>query len=456
MKINDDIFRKYDIRGIADKDLTDEFAYHLGKAFGTYSRRKKLTNIAVGKDVRKSSPRLFENIAKGIIGTGCDVTDIGVVPSPVLYFTVYHYNFDGGLMITGSHNPIEYNGFKMMRGKETVYGEQIQELKEIIKKEDYEEGKGKITDKEVVKDYIEYTSSRISPGKPLKIVLDPGNGTAGPIATEIFKILGADFECINCKPDGDFPNHLPDPTVVKYTKQLSNRVLEKKADMGIGYDGDSDRAGIIDENGRLVYGDQLLGALAKPIILENPGSKVIFDVKCSQGLVEWIEELGGKPLMWKTGHSLLKEKMRETKSLIAGEMSGHIFIGDNYYGFDDAIFVSARFYEIASKSNKSVSEIIDEMPYYESTPEIRTEVGEEAKWKIVEAAKEEFSKKYETIDIDGARILFGDGWGLIRASNTQPIVVTRFEAKTKERLEEIKKIVTDFIEQQTAKLKNGK
>jgi phosphomannomutase/phosphoglucomutase len=306
-----------------------------------------------------------------------------------------------------------------------------------------------------VKDYLEYTTSRISPGKSLKIVTDPGNGTAGPIATEIFKILGADFECINCEPDGNFPNHLPDPTVGKYTKQLSDKVLENKAVMGIGYDGDSDRAGIIDENGKLVYGDQLLGALAKPIILNNPGTEVIFDVKCSQGLVEWVQKLGGKPLMWKTGHSLLKEKMRETGSLIAGEMSGHIFIADNYYGFDDALFVSAKFYEIASKSNKTVSEIINEMPYYESTPEIRTEVGEKAKWKIVEAAKEEFSKKYETIQIDGARILFGDGWGLIRASNTQPIVVTRFEAKTKERLEEIKKIVTDFIDQQTAKMQKS-
>lgn len=445
MKVNDDIFRKYDIRGIADEELTNEFAYHLGRAFGTYLKRKNLTNIAAGRDVRKSSLRLFENIAKGITDTGCNITNIGVGPSPLLYFTVFHYSLDGGLMITGSHNPIEYNGFKMMRGKETVYGEQIQELKELINKEDYEDGKGKVFDKEVVGDYIEYTSSLISPGKSLKIVLDPGNGTGGPIATELFKIFGADFECINCEPDGNFPNHLPDPTVVKYTKQLSDKVIEKKADMGIGYDGDSDRAGIIDENGKLVYGDQLLGALAKPIIEKNPGIDVIFDVKCSQGLVEWIKELGGNPLMWKTGHSLLKVKMKETGSLIAGEMSGHIFIGDNYYGFDDALFVSARFYEIASKSEKTVSEIINEMPYYESTPEIRTEVGEEAKWKIVEAVKEEFRKKYETIEIDGARILFGDGWGLVRASNTQPIVVTRFEARTKERLEEIKKIVTDFI-----------
>ncbi len=452
MKINAEIFREYDIRGIADEELTNEFAYHLGRGFGTYLKRKKLTNLAVGRDVRNSSPRLFENLVKGIIETGCNVENVGIVPSPLLYFAIYHYELDGGVMITGSHNPIEYNGFKLLKSKETVYGQQIQELKKIIQKEDYEKGKGKLTEKEIVKDYIKYTSSLVSPERKLKIIMDPGNGTAGPVATKIFEILGSEFECINCEPDGNFPNHLPDPTVVKYTKQLSNKVIETKANMGIGYDGDSDRVGIIDENGRLVYGDQLLGALAKPIIEKNPGTEVIFDVKCSQGLIEWIEKLGGKPLMWKTGHSLLKAKMKETGSLLAGEMSGHIFIADNYYGFDDAIFASARFYEIASKSNKTVSEIINEIPYYQSTPEIRTEVGEKAKWKIVEAAKKEFRKKYKTIEIDGVRILFEDGWGLVRASNTQPIVVTRFEAKTKEHLEEIKNIVTDFITRQAAEM----
>jgi phosphomannomutase/phosphoglucomutase len=452
MKVNENIFREYDIRGIADEDLTDEFAYHLGRAFGSYLKRNNLTNISVGRDVRNSSPRLFENISKGIIETGCEIKNIGIVPTPLLYFSIFHYNLDGGVMITGSHNPIEYNGFKLLKSKETVYGQEIQELKKIIHKEDYETGKGKLTEKEVVKDYIEYTASLISPKRKLKIIMDPGNGTGGPVATKLFETLGVEFECINCEPDGNFPNHLPDPTVVKYTKQLSDKVMTTKADMGIGYDGDADRAGIIDENGRLVFGDQLLGALAKPIISKNPGTEVIFDVKCSQGLIEWIQKLGGKPLMWKTGHSLLKAKMKETGALLAGEMSGHIFLGDNYYGYDDAIFVSARFYELASKSNKTVSEIINEMPYYQSTPEIRTEVGEEAKWKIVEAAKKEFRKKYKTIEIDGVRILFEDGWGLVRASNTQPIVVTRFEAKTKERLEEIKKIVTDFITRQAAKM----
>ncbi|MEA1912321.1 MAG: phosphomannomutase/phosphoglucomutase [candidate division WOR-3 bacterium] len=445
MKVKDEIFREYDIRGIADSELTSDFAYHLGRAFGTYLKRNGFTELVVGRDVRKSSPWLFENLSRGITESSCNVHNIGVVPSPLLYFTIYHYDLGGGVMITGSHNPIEYNGFKLMKGKDTIYGKEIQRIKRLIIEEDYEEGKGNITKKNIVEDYLDYTSPLISPERKLKVVMDPGNGTGGPIATELFKRIGAEVDCINCEPDGSFPNHLPDPTVVEYTKQLSDRVKETKAELGIGYDGDADRVGIVDEKGKLVFGDQVLGALSKQVLLKNPGAQVIFDVKCSQGLEEWIRKLGGKPVMWKTGHSLLKAKMKEIGGLIAGEMSGHIFLGDNYYGYDDAIFVSARFYELVSKTDKIVSEIIKEMPYYENTPEIRTEVGEEAKWKIVEEAKKKFGKEYKTIQIDGVRILFGDGWGLIRASNTQPVVVTRFEATTKERLEEIKNLVTNFI-----------
>ncbi len=445
MKVKDEIFREYDIRGIADSELTSDFTYHLGRAFGTHLKRNGFTELVVGRDVRKSSPRLFENLSRGITESSCNVHNIGVVPSPLLYFTIYHYDLGGGVMITGSHNPIEYNGFKLMKGKDTIYGKEIQRIKRLIIEEDYEEGKGNITKKNIVEDYLNYTSSLIFPERKLKVVMDPGNGTGGPIATELFKRIGAEVDCINCEPDGNFPNHLPDPTVVEYTKQLSDRVKETKAELGIGYDGDADRVGIVDEKGKLVFGDQVLGALSKQVLLKNPGAQVIFDVKCSKGLEEWIRKLGGKPVMWKTGHSLLKAKMKEIGGLIAGEMSGHIFLGDNYYGYDDAIFVSARFYEIVSKTDKIVSEIIKEMPYYESTPEIRTEVGEEAKWKIVEEAKKKFGKEYKTIQIDGVRILFGDGWGLIRASNTQPVVVTRFEATTKERLEEIKNLVTNFI-----------
>ncbi|MCK4322316.1 phosphomannomutase/phosphoglucomutase [candidate division WOR-3 bacterium] len=447
MKVKDEIFRQYDIRGIADQDLTDEFAYHLGRAFGTHLKRKNFTELVVGRDVRKSSPRLFESISKGIIETGCNIKDIGIVPTPLHYFSIFHFGLDGGITITGSHNPIEYNGFKMMKGKDTIYGEEIQELKKLIIEEDYENGSGEIIEMDVIEEYIDYTSKLISPGRKLSIIMDPGNGTAGPVATKLFTRLGADVDCINCEPDGNFPNHLPDPTVLEYTEQLKNKVLERKADMGMGYDGDADRIGIVDEKGTLVYGDQLLGALTKQVLKERPGSQVLFDVKCSQGLVEWIEELGGKPVMWKTGHSLLKAKMKEIKCPIAGEMSGHIFIADNYYGFDDAIFVSARFYELVSKTDKKVSEIIKEMPYYENTPEIRTDVTEDSKWKIVEDVREHFKKEYDTIEIDGVRILFDDGWGLVRVSNTQPVIVTRFEAKTKSRLNEIKNLVHNFIDE---------
>lgn len=447
MKVKDEIFRQYDIRGIADQDLLDEFAYHLGRAFGTHLKRKNLTELALGMDVRKSSPRLFESTSKGIIETGCNIKDIGIVPTPLHYFSIFHFGLDGGIMITGSHNPIEYNGFKMMKGKDTIYGEEIQELKKLIIEEDYENGSGEITEMDVIEEYIDYTSKLINPERKLSIIMDPGNGTAGPIATKLFARLGAEVECINCEPDGNFPNHLPDPTVLEYTEQLKKRVLEKKACMGMGYDGDADRIGIVDEKGTLVYGDQLLGALSKPLLKERVGSQVLFDVKCSQGLAEWIEELGGKPVMWKTGHSLLKAKMKEIKCPIAGEMSGHIFIADNYYGFDDAIFVSARFYELVSKTDKKVSEIIKEMPYYENTPEIRTDVTEDSKWKIVEDVREHFNKEYDTIEIDGVRILFDDGWGLVRVSNTQPVIVTRFEAKTKSQLNEIKNLVHNFIDE---------
>ncbi|MCK4571647.1 phosphomannomutase/phosphoglucomutase [candidate division WOR-3 bacterium] len=447
MKVKDEIFRQYDIRGIADQDLLDEFAYHLGRAFGTHLKRKNLTELALGMDVRKSSPRLFESTSKGIIETGCNIKDIGIVPTPLHYFSIFHFGLDGGIMITGSHNPIEYNGFKMMKGKDTIYGEEIQELKKLIIEEDYENGSGEITEMDVIEEYIDYTSKLINPERKLSIIMDPGNGTAGPIATKLFARLGADVDCINCEPDGNFPNHLPDPTVLEYTEQLKKRVLEKKACMGMGYDGDADRIGIVDEKGTLVYGDQLLGALSKPLLKKRVGSQVLFDVKCSQGLAEWIEELGGKPVMWKTGHSLLKAKMKEIKCPIAGEMSGHIFIADNYYGFDDAIFVSARFYELVSKTDKKVSEIIKEMPYYENTPEIRTDVTEDSKWKIVEDVREHFNKEYDTIEIDGVRILFDDGWGLVRASNTQPVIVTRFEAKTKSQLNEIKNLVHNFIDE---------
>ena len=446
MQVKDEIFRMYDIRGIVETDLTDDLVFALGRAYGTLIRRNRGVEVSVGYDARLSSPHLHDVLINGITSTGINVMDIGMVPTPLLYFSVFHYNLDGGIMITGSHNPKEYNGFKIMIEKETLFGEGIQKLKTMIINNDFLEGKGELRKKDVSMDYLEKVLSITYPGKKLSVILDPGNGTAGPIAVKCFERMGADVECINCEPDGNFPAHLPDPTIPEYMEQLKQVVLEKKADFGVGYDGDADRIGVIDERGRIIWGDKLLGIFSKYVVKRFPNPHIIFDVKCSQGVEEYIESIGGKPYMWKTGHSLIKAKMKELRAPLAGEMSGHIFCGGDYYGYDDAIFASLRLYEILSKSDKPISAHVDEIPSYFATPEIRIETTEKGKWEIVEKVKEHFRKEYRTIEIDGVRILFGDGWGLIRASNTQPVIVARFEARTEERLEEIKNLVLGFVD----------
>ncbi|MCK4352353.1 phosphomannomutase/phosphoglucomutase [candidate division WOR-3 bacterium] len=460
MVMNPNIFRTYDIRGVADTDLKDKVVYKLGQAYGTYISGKwevgsgkwevgsgKL-EIGIGQDVRLSSPRIAKALIQGIIDTGVNVVDLGVIPTPVLYFSIFHYNYDGGIMVTGSHNPKEYNGFKVLKGKETIYGEEIQKLRKLIETENFMQGKGKLTKKEPVADYINFVKGKIKINPPQaekKLVIDPGNGTCGPIASQIFKDLGCEIECIHCEPDGNFPAHLPDPTIPEYTQDLIKRVRNTKADFGIGYDGDGDRIGVIDELGNIIWGDKLLGLFAKPVLKEYPGAPIIFEVKCSEGLIEYIKSLGGRPLMWKTGHSLIKAKMKEENSPLAGEMSGHMFFADNYYGYDDAIFASLRLLEILASEKRTLSELISEIPAYYSTPEIRIDSEDELKFELVDKIKNYFKSKYPVIDIDGARIKFKDGWGLVRASNTQPILVLRFEAKTKKRLEEIKKEVTDKL-----------
>uniref|UniRef100_A0A7C4UB81 Phosphomannomutase/phosphoglucomutase n=1 Tax=candidate division WOR-3 bacterium TaxID=2052148 RepID=A0A7C4UB81_UNCW3 len=444
--MKDEIFRMYDIRGIAETELTDDVVELIGKSYGTLVRNKGIGNeIVVGYDARKTSPRIKDALCKGIISTGINIVDIGMCPTPLLYFAVFHYSLSGGVMVTGSHNPKEYNGLKMMIGEETLYGDDIQKIKEIARKKEFKEGKGIIKKKNVEDDYIEKILSITYPKRKLKIVLDPGNGTAGALVSKIFNIIGADFECIFCEPDGEFPNHLPDPTIPEYMESLKKKVLETKADFGIGYDGDADRIGVIDDKGDIVWGDKLLCIFSDFVLKRYPNSYIIFDVKSSQGAAEFIEGKGGRPFMWKTGHSLIKAKMKELNSPLAGEMSGHIFFGGDYYGYDDAIFASLRLYDILSNSDKKISEIVKNIPYYFSTPEIRIETTEEKKWKLVEEVKKHFSKTNKIIDIDGARILFGDGWGLVRASNTQPVIVARFEARSKERCEEIKNIVMEFI-----------
>lgn len=448
--LNPNIFRAYDIRGIADIDLKDEVVYKLGQAYGTYlvSGLKSLGSnlkIGVGQDVRLSSPRIAEKFIQGILSTGVSVVNLGVVPTPVLYFSVFHYNYDGGVVITGSHNPQEYNGFKIMREKQTIYGSEIQKLKRLIENNDFKVGKGSLTNKNPTFEYMNFIKKRVDIFHAKQVLIDPGNGTCGPIASQVFKELGSLVECIHCEPDGSFPAHLPDPTIPEHMKDLIEKVRVVKADFGIGYDGDGDRIGVVDELGNIIWGDKLLGLFAKDVLKKHPGASILFEVKCSQGLVEYIESLGGRPLMWKTGHSLIKAKMREVQALLAGEMSGHMFFGDDYYGYDDAIFASIKLLEILSKEEKPLSKLISEIPSYYSTPEIRVDSRDEIKFELVNKIKEYFNAIYPIIDIDGVRVKFPDGWGLVRASNTQPVLVLRFEAQTEVALEKIKKEIMNKL-----------
>ncbi|OQX57653.1 phosphomannomutase [candidate division KSB1 bacterium] len=444
--VNPNIFREYDIRGIVGQDLTEQVAELIGKAFGTLMRRQGLKKMSVGHDVRLSSESLKNAIVRGLTSTGCDVIDIGLVPTPVFYFSIVHLSTEGGIMVTGSHNPIEYNGFKMNRGNGSVYGQEIQQLYQLIKAGDFESGVGKTQQAEILSAYFRMLKSKFNFEKKLKIVIDAGNGTAGLLAPQFFREMGMEVECLYCEPDGHFPNHLPDPTVMEYIQDLRRKVREWKADVGIGYDGDSDRIGAIDNTGRVVFADKLLTIFSRDLLSRQPGAKIIFDVKCSQSLPEEIEKYGGVPLMWKTGHALIKAKLKEEQALLAGEMSGHIFFAENYHGYDDAIFASAKLVEILSKSPKSFTELVDEIPSFYSTPEIRVECSEEEKFLIVKEISEHFRKQYRTIDVDGVRVLFGDGWGLLRASNTQPVLVLRFEAKTEERLHQIIDIFLDKLQ----------
>jgi phosphomannomutase/phosphoglucomutase len=438
MMISPNIFRTYDIRGVADVDLSDEVAYLLGRAYATFIRRDNLYDVVIGRDVRLSSDRIRNALIKGLTDSGINVTDVGVVPTPVLYFSIFHLNKQGGIMITGSHNPQEYNGLKILKRRDTIYGKDIQTLKRIIDEGKYKKGKGTLQEYDIIENYKRDVLSRINMGKNIELIMDPGNGTCGGIADDILRKAGCSVECMNCKPDGRFPVHLPDPTIPKFMEDLKKRVIEKKAELGIGYDGDGDRIGIIDDKGRIIWGDKLLGIYAKNVLKTRPGAQILFEVKCSLGLAEYINSLGGKPFMWKTGHSLIKAKMKEIASPLAGEMSGHMFFADNYYGYDDAIFASLRLVEILSNEERPLSSIVDEIPSYYSTPEIRVDSTDEEKFNIVKRIKRHYREKgYNLIDIDGVRVDFGDGWGLVRASNTQPVLVLRFEAKTEERLKVI-------------------
>ena len=422
------IFREYDIRGIAETELLSADVTDLGRGLGTFLQRASGRRITLGRDCRLSSPRLHGALLEGLLSTGCDVTDIGVVPTPLTYFSAVHLKADGAIMITGSHNPSEFNGFKTVCGSGTLHGDTIQAVYQLIQKRDFAVGNGTHHGTDVMPDYLDTVAQQFNLDRRIKVVLDAGNGTAGPVVHQLMKRLNVDVTELFFDMDGHFPNHHPDPTVPSNLKHLRDAVLEQKADLGIAFDGDSDRIGAVDENGEVIYGDMLLLIYGREILTRKPGATFIGEVKCSQLLYDELKRLGGNPIMYKTGHSLIKAKMKEEHAELAGEMSGHMFFGDRYFGYDDAIYAACRLIEIVAKSGKALSHQMAGFPKLVSTPEIRVDCPDETKFKVVARVSEALKKKYKTIDVDGVRVLFAEGWGLLRASNTQPVLVMRFEA----------------------------
>ncbi len=441
--INPQIFRQYDVRGIVDRDLTDETVFLLGRGFGTYLRRHNLKSVVIGGDARLSSPRFKERFTSGLVQCGIDVTDMGILATPVLYYSIHYMEADAGVMITGSHNPPEYNGFKLNIGLMSIYGEEIQKILHIIQKGEFTDGEGiKQVFDGIIPIYQDYIVENIKIDRKVKVVVDAGNGAGGPILPDILRRLGCEVKELYCEMDGTFPNHHPDPTVIEYIQDLIKEVKSSDAEVGLGLDGDADRIGVIDENGNPVYGDQILNIFARDFLKNYPGEMVVGDVKCSKNFYDDIAKHGGKPIMYKTGHSMIKKKMKEDSIRMGGEMSGHIFFADRYFGYDDAIYACCRFVEIMARSDKPVSQFLVDQPKMYNTPEIRVDCPDETKFEVVANVRDSFIAEGGNVnDIDGMRITYPDGWALVRASNTQPVLVLRFEAETPERLDKIREMV---------------
>jgi phosphomannomutase / phosphoglucomutase len=437
--VNPAIFREYDIRGVVDRDLTEPFARLLGQACGTMLRRAGHRRAAIGYDVRPSSPGYSRAMAEGMASTGVDVIDVGLVPTPGLYWALWNLGVDGGVMITGSHNPPEFNGFKVAVGHATIYGQAIQDLRRLIEADDFERGQGTLTQTDIIPDYMADVAGRIGRiARPVRVIADCGNGCAS-LTAHLLDDIGAQVTHLYCQPDGTFPNHHPDPTLPASLADLIAKVKATGAELGLAFDGDADRLGVVDAQGRIIWGDHLLIIYSREILAKQPGAPIIFEVKCSQALVEEIQKAGGRPIMYRTGHSLIKEKMKESGAPLAGEMSGHLFFADEYYGYDDAVYGAARLLRYLAAQNRTIEQMLSDVPHFYSTPEIRVDCPDDEKFQAVERMTAYFKQKHEVIDVDGARVLFGDGWGLVRASNTQPVLVLRFEAKTPERLEGIQR-----------------
>jgi phosphomannomutase/phosphoglucomutase len=441
--MNPSIFREYDIRGLAEKDFDGEFALLLGKVHGTAIALQGGLRVAVGRDCRATSAAYADAVISGLISAGLHVYDIGVCPTPLLYFSLFDLDLDGGIQVTASHNPPEYNGFKICLGKDTLYGQQILKIRALMEQNEFR-GKpgGKVERYEIVERYQSYLLENVPRlSRPLKVVIDGGSGVGGPVAPAIFKRLGCEVWEIACIPDPAFPFHHPDPTVPENLLMLIEEVQKQGADVGIAYDGDADRIGAVDEKGNIVWGDELLVLFARDVLKRNSGAIIISEVKCSQRLFDDIAKNGGEPIMWKAGHSLLKAKLKETGALLAGEMSGHMFFKERYFGYDDAIYASLRLLQILADSGRPLSTLLADLPPSVVTPELRVACPDERKFLIAQKATEYFRQYYDVIDIDGVRIRFPEGWGLIRASNTQPALVLRFEAQSRVKLEEYRALV---------------
>jgi phosphomannomutase/phosphoglucomutase len=461
----DKVFREYDIRGVVGKDLDTNFAFYLGKSFGTLLKREKpdAKKVSVGRDARVSSKNLATYIIKGIISMGINVYDIGLCPTPLQYFSIHHLDLDGGIMVTGSHNPPEYNGFKLSIGKETIFGEEIQKIRGILRNRSWKESPvlGHIENYNIIPAYHDLMVERFSylsgqEYRKTKVVVDAGNGTAGIVAPAVLEAMGCEVIPLYCEPDGSFPNHHPDPTVVENIKDLVRITKEQEADIGVGYDGDADRIGVIDRSGNIIWGDQLMIILSRDILKRVPGAVIIGDVKCSQLVFDDIERHGGRAIMWKTGHSLVKDKMREEGAVLAGEFSGHIFIADGYYGYDDALYTTFRLIEIMKKTGLGLHELLADIPNMYYTPEIRVDCPDEEKKVRVESLVKR-CKDYslsgsgplpikKIYDIDGARVVFEKGWGLVRSSNTQPVIVMRFEEEDEQSLNTYKSFLQNELQ----------
>jgi phosphomannomutase/phosphoglucomutase len=437
--INPFVFREYDIRGVAESDFSDEMVYALGRTLGTYFLRREVERLSIGRDCRLSSPRLHQLLTAGLMDTGCRLIDCGVIPTPLLYFSLFHFDTNGGVMVTGSHNPPDNNGFKICMGKTTIYGEEIQMLRGLLEVGEFIHGKGETETRDIVGPYLKTVHGllRIGPGRR-KVIIDSGNGTAGTIAAPLYRGLGFDVVELYSEMDGTFPHHHPDPLVPENLETLVAEVKRQGADLGIAFDGDADRIGVVDERGAILWGDQLMILFARAILQEVPGATFVAEVKCSQALFDDIEARGGKAIMARVGHSLMKAKIKETKAELAGEMSGHIFFANRYYGYDDAIYAGARLLELLSHTDRTVSSLLADVPPAVATPEIRMECSDRIKFEVVARVVNRYRASHQVIEVDGARILFEGGWGLVRASNTQPVLVLRFEARDEQTLQKIR------------------